>query len=103
MKNIKRYKQFESTDWNSENEFVHDLEDITLELKDEGMLVGFIDGTADGSTDGSTDGSLVGCPVGCQVGFLDGHPNDEFRRAPRISTSLDQQRVERQYGRAVHA
>lgn len=39
MKNIKRYKQFESTDWNSENEFVHDLEDITLELKDEGMLV----------------------------------------------------------------
>lgn len=39
MKNIKSYKQFESTDWNSENEFVHDLEDITLELKDEGMLV----------------------------------------------------------------
>lgn len=39
MKNIKRYKQFESTNWDSENEFVHDLEDITLELKDEGMLV----------------------------------------------------------------
>jgi len=36
---IKNFKQFESTDWNSENEFVHDLEDITLELKDEGMLV----------------------------------------------------------------
>jgi hypothetical protein len=39
VKKIKYFKQFESTDWNLENEFVHDLEDITLELKDEGMLV----------------------------------------------------------------
>jgi hypothetical protein len=36
---IKNFKQFESTDWNSEQNFVSDLEDITLELKDEGMLV----------------------------------------------------------------
>jgi hypothetical protein len=36
---IKNFKQFESIDWDSENNFVHDLEDITLELKDEGMLV----------------------------------------------------------------
>ena len=36
---IKNFKQFESIDWDSENNFVHDLEDIALELKDEGMLV----------------------------------------------------------------
>jgi hypothetical protein len=36
---MKYLKRFESTDWNSENNFVSDLEDITLELKDEGMLV----------------------------------------------------------------
>jgi hypothetical protein len=36
---MKHLKRFESTDWNSENNFVSDLEDITLELKDEGMLV----------------------------------------------------------------
>jgi hypothetical protein len=36
---IKNFKQFESIDWDSENNFVHDLEDITLELKDEGMIV----------------------------------------------------------------
>jgi hypothetical protein len=36
---IKNFKQFESIDWDSENNFVHDLEDITLELKDEGVLV----------------------------------------------------------------
>lgn len=39
MKYLTKYKQFESTDWNSENKFVHDIEDITLELKDEGFLV----------------------------------------------------------------
>lgn len=39
MKYLNRYKQFESTDWKSEQNFVSDLEDITLELKDEGMLV----------------------------------------------------------------
>lgn len=31
--------QQKSIDWNSEQNFVSDLEDITLELKDEGMLV----------------------------------------------------------------
>ena len=31
--------RFESTDWNSENVFLHDIEDITLELKDDGFLV----------------------------------------------------------------
>jgi hypothetical protein len=36
---IKNFKQFESIDWDSENNFVHDLEDITLELKDDGFLV----------------------------------------------------------------
>ena len=36
---MKHLKRFESTDWNSENNFVSDLEDITLELKDEGMIV----------------------------------------------------------------
>jgi hypothetical protein len=36
---MKYLKKFESTDWESENKFVSDLEDITLELKDEGMLV----------------------------------------------------------------
>ena len=36
---VKNFKQFESIDWDSENNFVHDLEDITLELKDEGMIV----------------------------------------------------------------
>lgn len=39
MRNIKNFKQFESTDWKSEQNFVSDLEDITLELKDEGMIV----------------------------------------------------------------
>ena len=39
MKYLTKYKQFESTDWDLENKFVHDLEDITLELKDEGFLV----------------------------------------------------------------
>ncbi len=38
MKYLTKYKKFESK-WESENKFVHDLEDITLELKDEGMLV----------------------------------------------------------------
>ena len=36
---MKHLKRFESTDWNSENNFVSDLEDISLELKDEGMIV----------------------------------------------------------------
>lgn len=39
MKYLTKYKQFESTDWDLENKFVSDLEDITLELKDEGFLV----------------------------------------------------------------
>ena len=36
---MKYLKKFESTDWESENKFVSDLEDISLELKDEGMIV----------------------------------------------------------------
>lgn len=39
MRNIKNFKQFESIDWDLENKFVSDLEDITLELKDEGFIV----------------------------------------------------------------
>ena len=36
---MKYLKKFESTDWEYENKFVSDLEDIALELKDEGMIV----------------------------------------------------------------
>jgi hypothetical protein len=36
---MKYLKKFESTDWSSEQNFVSDLEDIALELKDEGMIV----------------------------------------------------------------
>ena len=36
---MKYLKKFESTDWESEQNFVSDLEYITLELKDEGILV----------------------------------------------------------------
>lgn len=39
MKNIKRFKQFERFNWDLLVQFVHDLEDITLELKDDGILV----------------------------------------------------------------
>jgi hypothetical protein len=39
MRHIKNYKKFESVDYQIENQFINEIADITLELKDSGYLV----------------------------------------------------------------